>query len=217
MRVLIGGDSYATEGDTSWPNNLRHNLHTRHPGVGLERIIRTVATGGSSIDHGLFGVESALQANQYSHIIASITHPHRFWHRAILDRPWLASRYAEPRIQGFLREFADLPDWADRQNRCAIRNYHSFSRHNTRVAVLLPFADEMDIPRWRQLGLIPQDDEGFWIVPLNINGIRLAHNSDEQRNHLPESCKLNMATLFTGWIEHNSRDMSVFGEMVYTW
>lgn len=217
MRILIGGDSYATSEAQGWSTHLRSNLVNRHPEVHHRRLVNIVATGGSSIDHGLYGVESALHKNSYSHLIVSVTHPLRFWHRAILDRPWLASRYAEPRIQGFLREFADLPDWAERQARSAIRNYHSLSECGMRVAVLLPFADELNIPRARQLGMIPKDTDHFWIVPIDINSIRHAWNSDELDNHLPEWCRLEMVTLFDRWIINNCRDMQGFRGMTHNW
>jgi hypothetical protein len=217
MRILIGGDSYATGEVQGWSAHLKSLLVERQPDVHHNRTMKIVATGGSSIDHGLYRIESAMQKNRYSHLIVSVTHPLRFWHRAIQDRPWLASRYAEPRIQGFLREFADLPDWAERQARSVIRSYHSLSECGVRVAVLLPFADELDIPRWRQLGLIPADTENFWMVPIDINRIRLGWNSDEEPNHLPEWCRLAMVTLFNRWIENNSRDMQGFKELVHTW
>ena len=211
MRVLIGGDSYATEGPGSWSGEFRRSR-------GKNTRTHCVAQGGSSIDYGLYRVEQAMIQNTYSHVIVSITQALRFWHRAILDRPWLASRYAEPRIQGYLKEFADLPDFEDRCTRSAIRNYHSLSSARTRVAVILPFviAPE-EILSWRQLGLIPSNNSRFWIVPVDFDRIRTEHNSDEEPNHLPAWCRENITEMFHNWVENNSQDVSSFGQYTHKW
>lgn len=210
MRVLIGGDSYAAESEGSWSEEFRRSR-------GKSGRTHCVAQGGSSIDYGLYRVEQAMIQNTYSHVIVSITSPLRFWHRAIEDRPSQASQFAEPRIQGFLKDFADLPDFQHRGARSAIRNYHSLSSARTRVAVILPFVIVEEIMTWRQLGLIPGNNRWFWIVPVDIHRITTEHNSDEEPNHLPAWCRKNITKMFQNWVENNSRDVSSFGQYTHKW
>jgi hypothetical protein len=210
-RVLIGGDSFATDEEGSWSREFRRSR-------GKSSRTHCVAQGGSSIDYGLYRVEQAMIQNTYSHVIVSITHPLRFWHRSIVDRPGLACRYAEPRMRGFLREFADLPDFEPRYTRSAIRNYHSLSSARTRVAVMLPFvyAPE-EIQSWRRLGLIPGNNSRFWIIPIDFDRIQKEHNSNWEPNHLPAWCRENITKVFHNWVENNNRDVSSFGQYTHKW
>lgn len=212
-RCIIAGDSYAGAGVGTWPETF-----------GEPKTCAFVATGGSSIDHGIYRVEETIRQRQskriispYQNLIVSITEPHRFWTHRILKQAHKAADHLEPEKTQLIRTF-DVPDWESRQVRNAIRTYWSISRSLKRTVVLFPFGKSYPVAGWTSTGLLPPDDEQFWLLPVDFNTIREQHHSDDLPNHMPDWCRASLVRTLETYIKTGEKVLEpCFDQYLYTW